>query len=199
MRTRGCFSLALVTVCLVASLTACTATPTPTVALPTAPPTPTRRPPTAVPPPATATPEGDPAPEALADTLAANKPAGAPAADLVYHANEEGAEALVTYEITDFWTITGALRDCASSFIATAPAAFDADPELGLLRSVYLITMYDEDRNESLQPLLTVTVARDTAAGVDWANLKRCDLPDAVDALEVHPGEVESWERMCTP
>jgi len=199
MGTRRFFSLALVTALWVVALGGCTATPTPTVALPTAPPTPTRRPPTAVPPTPTPAPEGDAAPETLTDALAANKPAGAPAADLLYQASEDGAETLVTYELTSFWTMTGALRDCVSSFIATAPAAFDADAELATLRAVYMIIMYDEDRNESLQPLLKVTIARNTAEGVDWTNLKRCELPDAVDELAVHPSEIESWQRMCSP
>jgi len=199
MKTHVRFWLAVVVVCLGIITTACATPPTPTVTLPTAPPTPTRRPPTTVPPTPTPAPEGDPAPEGFAEALDAAKPVGAEALTLLYQIGDDGAKALATYEITNFWTMTGALRDCVSSFIGTAPIAFDTDAELEAFQAVYLVTMYDEDRNESLEPLLTVMVTRNTANGVDWANLKRCDLPDAVESVEVYPSEAESWDRMCAP
>jgi hypothetical protein len=186
-----------ISVCII--ITGCAAaTPTPTIAVPTAAPTATPRPPTAIPPTATPAPEGDPAPEGLEEALQATKPVGSEPLTLLYQIEEDGAQATATYEVTSFWTIPGALRDSVSSFISTAPVAFETDPELESLQAVYLVTMYDEDRNESLEALLKVMVTRDTAAEVDWANVMRCELPDVVESVEVHPTEAESWEQMCS-
>ncbi len=199
MKTHARFWSTMIAICVGIIITACAApTPTPTVAVPTAAPTITPRPPTAIPPTSTPAPEGDPAPDGLETALEAVKPVGSEPLMLLYQVEEDGGQATLTYEVTSFWTIPGALRDCVSSFISTAPVAFETDPELRTLQAMYMVTMYDEDRNESLEALLTVKVTRDTADEVDWGNLKRCELPDAVESVEVHPSEVESWHQMCT-
>lgn len=173
----------------------CAPAPTPTP-LPTNTPPPTRVPPTATPVPETGSGSASPA---LVEAVQAGKPSGARTFELAYEPGEtEGQGTLVvTYFMEDFWTLIGAVKDAAATFITAAPKLFAAETDLAILECRYQAPVLDDDRNEVQVTLLTIRITREQADGAVWSDVRACGLQDIVESIVLDAVVQDEWNKMC--
>ncbi|MHB1355608.1 MAG: hypothetical protein ACYCZF_06495 [Anaerolineae bacterium] len=138
---------------------------------------------------------GNPALDAVIDE---NKPSGAYEFGAKYTAKEgdKGAVLAVYYPIQDFWTLLGMLKVSYAAYIKTAPALFEADPDLDILTITYQKPADAEKEEVGPQPVIIIEVSRAKVAQIK-SDIRWCDLKNAVDKLEMTAEAADSWKGFC--
>jgi hypothetical protein len=135
---------------------------------------------------------------ALDAVIDENKPSGAYEFGVEYtpKAADKGASLVVYYPIQDFWTLLGMLKVSYAAFIKSAPAIFNADPDLDLLTITYQKPADAEKQEVGPQPVLIITVSRTNVAKV-VSDIRWCDLKNVVDKLDMTAEAADSWKGFC--